>query len=220
MITAVLVLKSTPPRHRLPRPMSASWGTARDSTCHRTSAGIRSPGRARRRTRTRTHAAEHLSAHLHPVRACDGTRRARQVNEACAHAAAGRGRRLPLAHAKTCVHAPKCAPACAPRAHLRPHARPLPTRNVPYTPLKALWCGIWRCHALCPAATPTCVTLSIRLFKRKRSALRCAFIAPRRFRAPPIQHWSTMATDDDRQLLMGNDDDRWILFTERQRAKT
>ena len=148
------------------------------------------------------------------------TRRARPVNEACAHAAAGRGRRLPLAHAKTCVHAPKCAPACAPRAHLRPHARPLPTRNAPYTPLKALWCGIWRCHALCPAATPTCVTLSITLFKRKRSALRCAFIAPRRFRAPPIQHWSTMATDDDRQLLMGNDDDRWILFTERQRAKT
>ena len=70
VITAVLVLKSTPPRHRLPRLLSASWGTARDSTCRRTSAGIRSPGRARRRTRTRTHAAEHLSAHLHPVRAC------------------------------------------------------------------------------------------------------------------------------------------------------
>ncbi len=126
-----------------PRLLSASWGTARDSTCRRTSgvdhsineplslllqvsghlagrAGGHAPARMQRSTSPRI-----CTLCVRALR----TRRARPVNEACAHAAAGRGRRLPLAHAKTCVHAPKCAPACAPRAYLRPHARPLPTHS-------------------------------------------------------------------------------------------
>ena len=142
-----------------------------------TSAGIRSPGRARRRTRTRTHAAEHLSAHLHPVRAC-------AAHPACPPSERSvrirRGREGGGAsHLRTRTHSymRRNVPPPARRVRISGHtpARSPPTRYAPDIPHEALWCGIWRCHALCPAATRTCVTLSITLFKRRRSALRCAF---------------------------------------------
>lgn len=145
VITAVLVLKSTPPRHRLPRPLSASWGTARDSTCRRTSAGIRSPGRARRRTRTRTHAAEHLSAHLHPVRACaahpacppsERSVRTRRGREGAALTTCARENMR--ACAEMC---PRLRAACASPATRPPAPHPLGTRHTFHTKLSGVESG-------------------------------------------------------------------------------
>jgi hypothetical protein len=158
-MTAGLVLKSTPPRHRLPRLLSASWGTARDSTCRRTSgvdqsineplslllqvsghlagrAGGHAPARMQRSTSPRI-----CTLCVRALR----TRRARPVNEACAYAAAGRGAALPTcarAHIRTCAEmCPRLRAACASPATRPPAPHPLGTRQTFHTKLVGVESG-------------------------------------------------------------------------------